>query len=172
MFSFFYFVATYISAVNEGIAGRIQLGDESVFSTADRGLYLRQRGECRGRSPPGDVRVARGVDRNSKSAIITAASQVSAIDQSVAAGTEFGHKRVHAAAILRTQRVDGGQVGGNGPSGEIGVAGAIDGNGGDSVHAAPAYVRAVREHGINDQRNHGIENAQVEANGAIGQQSK
>jgi len=34
-------------------------------------------------------------------------------------------------AILHAHGIDGRQVGGNGPSGEIGIAGAIDGNGGD-----------------------------------------
>src|SRR5579859_6283713 len=89
--------APQIGTVDQRISSRVQLGDERIFSTGVSGLYGRQRGECGGASPPGDVCVACWIDSNSKRTIIAPAAQVGAIDESVAAGTELGHESIHAA---------------------------------------------------------------------------
>ena len=122
--------------------GRIELGHERVGApgrTLERGA-ARKVGRLR---VPGHVHHT-GADGYPERGVRRAASQVRRIEQARAGGIELGHEGIRTA-LVRLIGVEGGKIRRLRQSGNVRVAGRVDGDGGGCVVAVATQIRGVHE---------------------------
>src|SRR5207248_633934 len=90
---------------------------------------------------------------DAESSIAPPAPQVGAVDQSSAAGVQFGDEDVGAGETARLIRANrGGEIGRKGFAGDVGVPRVVYGNSISTVAVSAPQVGAVAEHRIDGQR--------------------
>src|SRR5438105_3237325 len=98
-----------------------------------------------------NVGVRSGVEGNTHAIVIVAATEVGGEKESRPGGVERRHEDVavgvmigiYPAALLRLDGIHGREVGGPGPAGHVGVAGAVHSDARPAVEVAPSEVGRV-----------------------------
>ena len=123
-------VAAEVGGVDEGGAGRVQLGHEGVAAARVGGLERIGGGEVGRIGVARDVGVSGGVHGDAVAAVVAAAAEVGGVDEGGAGRVQLGHEGVgRRRALAAWSGLGGGEVGRVGVARDVGVPRAVHGDG-------------------------------------------
>src|SRR5262249_45560569 len=122
---------------------RIQLRHKCIVGAGRRPLQGAGRGEIGGGGSAGDVGVAGGVHGNAVGGVEATAAQVGGVNQATARRTQLRDKGIVTAPLKPMEGMGGGEIGGKGIAGDVGVPGAVHRDTLAEVVVGAAQVRGI-----------------------------
>src|SRR5262249_15724376 len=113
----------------------------------------------------GDIDTAALVHGDTPAVVVVVGAEVGRIDDAGSRGVDLGHEYVRASGMRRLQRAvaRAGEIEGRGETGEVDVAGRIQGQLSEGVEPAGAEIGGVDQGRIDDQRPPAVVGADGEA---------
>src|SRR3989441_7478054 len=157
--------AAEISRIQNRVARRIYLSHEGVgvvpLSNRRRVVCRLNRIDCRkirGVGVAGDIRIVLRVQSDCIGVVVVSTADVCGIDQRSAGGIYLRDKGIvmSVVAIGSLNRIRGGKVGRRGVSGDVGIAGFVNGDSIAGVVTIATQVTRVAQYRIDSQRRSAI----------------